>query len=1010
VGNFDGVYVLPDYQLNLRNDQQRFVKVEHAEVGCFDFISLGDILLAACQVGLYQVIGQQAQLIHSPSNPAYFCLSKKFPTHVFASTWEEGLVAFELLGKNSSLSNQNTFNSSHWIDAKLIKLYKYNNTKAYIRKPVSDDEGNLWLSTDDYGLLYLKFKSSRINDFEITHYDTSQGLPAVSQNYVQIIDSQVLASTQKGIYRLIRPQENLSTPAHWRFVPDKEIGAIFQTNPRPVYHLKRDQKNNYWMSFRDSSLGIAQRNDNGIYFLNDLPFRKIKGIIESFRVEKDGVAWLCGVESRSLFRYDSNIKKDYRVPYPALIRQVTSENGDILFGGNNPENSLGAGQIAKLVLPYQNNSLIFRYAATCYESAEDLRFQYLLVGYDPDWSSWVTKNEKEYTNLAQGHYCFQVKAKNLYDHESQVASFAFRVKPPWAQTIWAYIGYIGFSLFLMWAVVRLNGQRLKANQLRLEKIIRERTVQLVKRNKQIEKQKEELKQKKDEVEEQKDLLEDAYQQLYSVNRKLENTNRELEITNQELERTNIEQERINQELEKLSIVASHTDNAVIIMDAEGNIEWINEGYTHMYGFTLKELTETKGKNLCQISADPNTSHHIEQCLSEQKSIIYEILTKTKTNKDIWAQTTLTPIMNHEGKVYKIVAIDSDISLIKEASERIEGIVKSVADALLVTGIHHQVILMNPAAEDLFGIRFAELMNRHIDSLLLNDLLKTMIKDTLSLKQSSFEFDVHMIKMDKGAALILRAVTSVIRDQMGRAAGVVTILHDVTKDREISQQKSDFLSMSAHELKSPLTAVRGFAELLLDRPELKEAEKKKFLENIVHQSISLTNLINDLLDLSKIESGVGFALNKTPIKIGKVINRIFSQFQLAKKNHTFNLCLPKPDIQLIADPDKITRILQNILSNAVKYSPKGGEIIITGQIQTGFYQISIQDQGLGMTPQHLAHIFEKFYRADASQEEIEGTGLGMTIVKQLVEMHGGKIWIKSTFGQGTTVYFTLPLGK
>ena len=170
---------------------------------------------------------------------------------------------------------------------------------------------------------------------------------------------------------------------------------------------------------------------------------------------------------------------------------------------------------------------------------------------------------------------------------------------------------------------------------------------------------------------------------------------------------------------------------------------------------------------------------------------------------------------------------------------------------------------------------------------------------------------------------------------------------------------------------------------------------------------LSNIISDLFDISCIESGLGFTLNKAPCDIAGIIKGVVPQFQEQSSKHSFEALLPEQPVELNIDKDKITQVLQNILSNAVKYSPKGGLIRITGEIKKDFYQVSIKDQGIGMTPEQLDRIFEKFFRADASNTAISGTGLGMSIVKHLVEAHGGEVRVESMKGKGTTVRFTIP---
>jgi len=227
-------------------------------------------------------------------------------------------------------------------------------------------------------------------------------------------------------------------------------------------------------------------------------------------------------------------------------------------------------------------------------------------------------------------------------------------------------------------------------------------------------------------------------------------------------------------------------------------------------------------------------------------------------------------------------------------------------------------------------------------------------------------------------------------------------------KELDRMKSEFLSTAAHELRTPLTSILGFSEILLKR-KLDEERQNRFLKIINEESVSLSALINDLLDLSRIESGRGFRIKKAPIDIGGIILENVDLFQAQSDKHTFKVDLPGnlPKIEL--DKDRIGQVMGNLLINAVKFSPEGGEITVSIERVKGKIEVSVSDTGLGIPKKDLPHIFEKFYRADnASRTAIGGTGLGLAIAKYIIESHGGKIWVESKLGKGSTFTFTLPI--
>ena len=279
---------------------------------------------------------------------------------------------------------------------------------------------------------------------------------------------------------------------------------------------------------------------------------------------------------------------------------------------------------------------------------------------------------------------------------------------------------------------------------------------------------------------------------------------------------------------------------------------------------------------------------------------------------------------------------------------------------------------------------------------------------MNRKTTGYLFDFELPGDDPKHPKIMRARTSVIHDREGKDSGIVTIIHDVTHEREVDRMKTEFISTAAHELRTPLTSIQGFSEILLMRENLKPEEREKFLTYINKQSVGLAAIINDLLDISRIESGRGFALNKQPCDAGEAIQQIVPYFQEHYTNHQFEVALPEKPVQLHVDKEKMGQVLKNLLSNAAKYSPEGGLIQVVGEIFEDHYRISVQDQGMGMTPEQVDKMFDKFYRVDASNTAIEGTGLGMTVVKHIVEAHGGKVWAESELGKGTVVTFTIPV--
>ncbi|MCP4198388.1 MAG: PAS domain S-box protein, partial [Proteobacteria bacterium] len=252
--------------------------------------------------------------------------------------------------------------------------------------------------------------------------------------------------------------------------------------------------------------------------------------------------------------------------------------------------------------------------------------------------------------------------------------------------------------------------------------------------------------------------------------------------------------------------------------------------------------------------------------------------------------------------------------------------------------YNRVVLMNSAAEDLLGARLSMVIDRPIDFAIEEKNLREKVRETLDKKETGHQFDFP--KADAGPAhpRIMRARTSVIRDRQGADVGIVTILHDVTREREVDRMKTEFITTAAHELRSPLTSIRGFSEILLTREGLGDEEKKRFLTHINKHSVRLAHIINDLLDITRIESGVGFSLDKAKCNAGEAIKSSVPFFQDLALNHEIEVVLPDEDVALLLDQEKIEQVLKNLLDNALKYSPDGGKIRVKGELFDDCYQV------------------------------------------------------------------------
>ncbi|MBI2857243.1 MAG: histidine kinase, partial [Chloroflexi bacterium] len=236
-----------------------------------------------------------------------------------------------------------------------------------------------------------------------------------------------------------------------------------------------------------------------------------------------------------------------------------------------------------------------------------------------------------------------------------------------------------------------------------------------------------------------------------------------------------------------------------------------------------------------------------------------------------------------------------------------------------------------------------------------------------------------------------------------------VLHDVTREREVDRMKTDFISVASHELRTPMTAIFGFTELLLDRSVELSAPHREWLRVIHGESKRLSDIVEDLLNISRIEAG-RLTLKLEDVPLRPLADRIVEQLAPGHPRHEFRVDIPDEHATARADADKLHRVVYNLVDNAVKYSPKGGRVEIKTRAGDGpaSLVISVSDQGLGIPAEEISRLFTRFHRVDRPETTgLRGTGLGLYIVKSLVDIMGGKVWVQSEVNTGSTFFVTLP---
>lgn len=347
--------------------------------------------------------------------------------------------------------------------------------------------------------------------------------------------------------------------------------------------------------------------------------------------------------------------------------------------------------------------------------------------------------------------------------------------------------------------------------------------------------------------------------------------------------------------------------------------------------------------------------------------------------------------------------------LRERTEQLERAFESVSAGVILVNNNGKISLVNHTALQAFcGGTNSGVIGKPFTQIVQHDKVRSILMTSLNEKTELTE-EVEIYEPEER---IYRVETSMVRDEQGNPTGVIALFSDITEIRRLERMKTEFVSTVSHELRTPLTSIKGFiATLLEDREGYFDAETRyEFYQIIDQETDRLRRLIEDLLNLSRIERGVALQPHWQKVDLTRVIDRVLAIQRSYTDKHQLIADIPEPLPPIVADEDKIDGILTNLVNNAIKYSPNGGEIRVRAIREDNTILISVQDQGIGIPKDKLSRIFEKFERIDTKETRAAGgTGIGLYLVKHLVELHEGQIWAESEGpGKGSTFYVRIPI--
>jgi PAS domain S-box-containing protein len=380
----------------------------------------------------------------------------------------------------------------------------------------------------------------------------------------------------------------------------------------------------------------------------------------------------------------------------------------------------------------------------------------------------------------------------------------------------------------------------------------------------------------------------------------------------------------------------------------------------------------------------------------------------RTRELLIANQHLTDRINERAEAQ--MALGQALEDIKADREKLEGILSSVPDGVVVTDGELNVLHMNAAAESILNTSLEKALGRPLSEVSHAADFINKVSQALRDSQISNPFDLEIPAMDLRPSKTYQVRVSHFVFVDKKPSGIIILIRDVSQEREVERMKSSFLGMAAHELNTPLTTIIGFSELLTekDTADIFDSEQQKdFLQLIHKKALALGKLVDDLLDVSRMESGRPLTLNCREFSLSNMVCEVIDACRSQYAQHQFQMTLPEAESFLSADQSRLKQVLEHLVSNAVKYSPGCGKVTVDLVSHDDKYELCVSDEGIGMNEEQLAHIFDRFYRADASDTAVQGVGLGMSLVRHIVLAHYGDIHIESHPGCGTRVSISLP---
>jgi PAS domain S-box-containing protein len=507
-------------------------------------------------------------------------------------------------------------------------------------------------------------------------------------------------------------------------------------------------------------------------------------------------------------------------------------------------------------------------------------------------------------------------------------------------------------------------------------------------------------------------LQESEEETQALNEELTAINEELAAANEEYQATNEELVHARDEIgksEKLfrSIAVNIPKSLILVIGRDHRFITVEGDLMEKMGYNSRDYTGKHPTEVAPVERYEASKALYDQVLAGEQ---FQVDRKGSAGEDY--RMDFVPLKDGTGEIYAalIIALDiTDIRLAEEKSAKLASIVESSDDAIISKTLEGIITSWNKAAERMFGYTASEMVGQSILKLIPGDRQneEPMIIDKIKKGEHVSHFETRRIT-NEGKVLDVSLTISPIRDWSGEITGVSKIARDISEKKQDELRKSDFIGMVSHELKTPLTSLTALIQVLGQKlQKTDDGFVPSALDKANLQVKKMGNMINGFLNVSRLESGK-IIIDKLEFDLEELIDEIVSEMELTVSSHQilFERC---NNLSINADRDKIGSVISNLISNAVKYSPKGKIITLKCEVVENSAVVSVEDEGMGIKAQDIDKLFERYYRVDTNHtRHISGFGIGLYLSAEIIQRHDGRIWVESESGVGSTFYFSLPL--